>query len=692
MRITESDLRRLIHEALLLELRDAPNGPVPTETKYFARPVEEGYVLYYTVGPQGEPVEIPGTFSEAYKTCAGEEWDLTPEQIRKAEELVALGLYEKSEREVSYKEIDFKYRKNRPGTASARWLTQSDVPDMHKYYLPKGAGFEYLLVDTDNKLVSLDATWTERRTRRGANTPTKTVKDKSYVIPSGDVAFVGKEVTLKKLFSHLLQVDPRVTPDYKIVSPDDKYRGQTIGQAVVVNRTTDVAVGGAKGKITAYHGTTTARWEDIEKRGMLPGKFEEDYSDQIAGYSSKNLYFTMDPHTAENYATRAAIWYGGNPLILKVEIPDITKIIPDEDSLNWFPLSREYVLTQTDRIKKDEKWDPETFGWKVTKTSEPGGKHKIGREQHFNNIMRVVRLANKSVTGEYSPRDVSKAPEAGLEWVQDDEFKALMRDIESKLMSSLAAGLTRIGTFAYRGRIPPKFIKRWKQYPKKSYPKAVDTGTGGAPNDEYQKTRQSVLDKVKRFPESLIRNAQGRRQSMPGERARATESILRKIVREEIKGSSPKARDSRRPAGAMSEGQLTPATGLGDGIEEKGTSDYYTLHVLHSKTFEIPGRNPITVPDYETSELRARVRDGAMEIVSVYVPESQRGKGLATKMVLRAAEWGRSEGLEIVSSGVYSDSGRGLARSFVDRGEASKIAARLEGAARPRAKRPLSES
>jgi len=176
------------------------------------------------------------------------------------------------------------------------------------------------------------------------------------------------------------------------------------------------------------------------------------------------------------------------------------------------------------------------------------------------------------------------------------------------------------------------------------------------------------------------------------DRARFTESVLRKIIREEIKGSRPKARDGRSPDAAMSEGQLPPATGLGDGIEEKGTSDYYTLHVLHSKTFEIPGRNPITVPDYETSELRARVRDGAMEIVSVYVPESQRGKGLATKMVLRAAEWGRSEGLEIVSSGVYSDSGRGLARSFVDRGEASKIAARLEGAARPRAKRPLGES
>jgi hypothetical protein len=211
----------------------------------------------------------------------------------------------------------------------------------------------------------------------------------------------------------------------------------------------------------------------------------------------------MDPHTAENYATRAAIWYGGNPLILKIEIPDITRIVPDEDNLSWFNLDREYTLTQSDRIRKSESWNPETYGWNVTTTSEPGEKHTIAREQHFKNIMRTVRLANTTVA--YG-KDIGEAPEAGLEWAKDEEFNALMRDIDSKMMSFLTAGITRKGTFAYRGWIPPKFIKKWKEYPKKAYPKVVDTGKVGGTRDEYQTTRQSVLKKVKRFDESLIRN------------------------------------------------------------------------------------------------------------------------------------------------------------------------------------------
>ena len=504
-RKNESIIRMLVREALLLELRNAPNSPIPTDAKYFARPVADGYVLYYTVGPSGAPVAIPGTVSELYQSISGKDYDFTQDQIRKAEDLVALGIFEKNTRKEEYKDITFKYLKRLPGSAGADWKSPSDIPDTHVYYGPKGANFEYLLVDTDNKLVSLDATWTDTQSRRGANTPKKTVKDKSYVIPSGDVAFVGKEVPLKKLFKHLMQVDPRVTPDYKIVSPDDKYEGQTIGQAEAAPRTTDIAVGGVQGTITAYHGTTTARWKDIEKKGMLPGKFDDPYSDQISGYSSKNLYFTMDPHTAENYATRAAIWYGGKPLILKVEIPDITKIMPDEDNLHWFQLDREYTLTESERVKKNETWNPETYKWVVTTSNLPGEKHTIGREQHFGNIMRVVRLANRSITG-YESKDIADAPEAGLEWVKDAEFNALMRDIDSKLMSFLTAGITRSGTFAYRGWIPPKFIKRWKEYPKKPYPKVVDTGKVGGTGEEYQATRQSVLKQVKRFDESLVRS------------------------------------------------------------------------------------------------------------------------------------------------------------------------------------------
>lgn len=84
---------------------------------------------------------------------------------------------------------------------------------------------------------------------------------------------------------------------------------------------------------------------------------------------------------------------------------------------------------------------------------------------------------------------------------------------------------------------------------------------------------------------------------------RITESQLRKIIREELLKLS------------------------GFSAEEDVKPNYYTLRVSHPKTFEFPGRDSITVEDYDTSELRASIRDGIMEIVSIYVPESYRGKG-----------------------------------------------------------------
>ena len=129
---------------------------------------------------------------------------------------------------------------------------------------------------------------------------------------------------------------------------------------------------------------------------------------------------------------------------------------------------------------------------------------------------------------------------------------------------------------------------------------------------------------------------------------RITESQLRKIIREEL---------SR----------------LGDfSAVEKFDSSYYTLKVSHPETINFPSGDSITA--YDTSELRASIRDGIMEIVSVYVHKDNRkdyrGKKLATQMIRQAIEWGHSRGYEVVGSGVYSAGGSGLAKSFLEKGEA----------------------
>jgi len=504
----ETLIRSLIREALLLELRNAPDSPVPSDSKYYARPIRGGYVLYYSVGPNNRPQAIPGTlgyyFDATYiqgsKPVHGHDYKLTPEQIAKAEELVTLGLYSKSERKIDYPDISFDYRSKDPQTTSYSWKSPADVPKTYTEYGLALNGFEYLLVDTENRLVSLDSSWKENQTRRGGGRPGQASRDVSYVMPSGDVAFTSSGLDLQKLFKHLVQVDPRVTPDYKIVSPDDKYEGKTIGQVSGEQRVTDVALGNAPGPLFAYHGTSVKRWPEIEQRGMHPGKFEVAYVDQIPGYSDKNLYFTFDPHTAENYATRAAVWDQAAALILKVEIPDITRIVPDEDAMGTFTLSREYTLTQTERTTTTWDWtlaDPQVKG------TAPGEKITIAGEQSPRSIMKMLRMANQT-RGGYG-KTVEEEPSAGPEYVDDAEYRSLINEIQQKMASFLTRSLGG-ETFAYRGWIPPKFVKKWKTYPRKKYPSAVDKG--GGTGDEYEDTRQTVLKKVKRYDqnESLIRN------------------------------------------------------------------------------------------------------------------------------------------------------------------------------------------
>lgn len=471
MRITESQLRQFTRQ-ILLELRDAGGEGPPRADKYFARPVGSGHVIYYTVGSAGGPKAIPGTIGYYYQSTyvegaadhGGDSFSLSPEDLERFEKLVDMGLYRKREQEVEYPDIAFKYRKDAvKGSPASTWKQESDVPATKTVYEPIKPGFEFLLVDTGAKLVSLDSSWSERRPRRGGGMPggaNQGGKGKSYVMPSGDVGFVGDTLSLQKLLKHLMGVDPRVTADYKVVSPDDKFRGKTIGDVAGAKRTTDVALGTAPGPLIAYHGTSVKRWPAIEKGGMKPGKFETPYSDQIPGYSEGNLYFTTDPHTAENYATRAGIWDKSTPLILKVEIPDFTRIVPDEDSMGWFNLSRPYTLTDSD-----------------------GDTETLEGEMHMSNAMRLVQQGGTKVKA-------------------DSEFVALRREIEGQINSYLTKSVGS-GLFAYRGPILPKFINRWKQYPLKSYPRSVDTGSDEG--DAYDSTRQGVLKKVNRFEESDLR-------------------------------------------------------------------------------------------------------------------------------------------------------------------------------------------
>ena len=129
-----------------------------------------------------------------------------------------------------------------------------------------------------------------------------------------------------------------------------------------------------------------------------------------------------------------------------------------------------------------------------------------------------------------------------------------------------------------------------------------------------------------------------------------TVSQLRKIIREVL--------ESRAEEGITATEKL-------DGDRNRG---YYTLDVSHSKEFTLGDGEKMTVPNYETSQLRARIPDGVMELVNIYVAPSAQRKGLARDMVRTALEKAREMGLTVKTSGVYSDQGKALVQSFVDKG------------------------
>jgi ribosomal protein S18 acetylase RimI-like enzyme len=90
----------------------------------------------------------------------------------------------------------------------------------------------------------------------------------------------------------------------------------------------------------------------------------------------------------------------------------------------------------------------------------------------------------------------------------------------------------------------------------------------------------------------------------------------------------------------------------------------YKITVFHPKTFSFPGHPDLTVPDYETSQMEARIADGELEIVSIRVDPSHRRRGIARHMVNLALDAAHSMGLTLTSSGIYSAEGSSLLASL----------------------------
>lgn len=330
-------------------------------------------------------------------------------------------------------------------------------------------GTQVVRVDTTRGTVDFDMSWNGVMSRRQG---LPTARDRAwarpsqqtYVIPSGDVAFRGMSNTQTvKLLRHLMSADPRVTPDFRIVN-SERYRGRTVGDVAGDPRDVDVAMtgrgrGGVLTPLVAYHGTSTMRAKTILKEGFVPGRQRFTYGDQVPGYSEHNVYLTVNPEDAENYATRQAIIDKSNAAVMRVTIPpvELENIVFDEDmAKGWVPLTRPYTITVVD-------------------------------ESQFNGARAGEQLVFE---GEFHVGRLFRWMKGGVV-ADDDEFRALVSavfDPRKYLKESLRRGL-----ITYAGTIPASWVELFRTYPRVKYPSEDRLRF-----DEYQRIRQETQKKMVR--------------------------------------------------------------------------------------------------------------------------------------------------------------------------------------------------
>lgn len=456
---------------LLTELRNVAGG-IPSVDTYFARQYANGYVGYYKLNDNGHGSKKLVALDSAdpyrfFDDIVGryiQEIAKDPKKQMAADELIRLGVLFIQDRKEEIKEFTWKYHKD-------IFPTPQDIPDVSQQY-----NYNYdhrenntLKVDHIAKSIDLDQNYLEEYSRRGdpRHDGANARYGKSYVIPSGKVAFEGNELGLQKLVKFLMQQDSRITPDYKILG-DEKYRKMNVSQLVKKSGEVETALTG-RTKLVMFHGTSLEKWNIIQKTGLRPGAGDDIYADLVKGWSEKNVYLTFTHDNAQNYATRQAIKDGSPAAVLRVEIPDVSKLVADEDTFGYMNLSKRYTI-QT-RSKDIFDFNPNDY--------EP---ENLSDEQNVKTLMRA--FGNNEI-------------------LMDNEGKMLYDELMQFVNNNSFKKSLKKGVAGYRGMIPSKFIQLDMTYKKQAF--STSERKGGPDDEEYNRIRTTVLQKAKRYDESLRR-------------------------------------------------------------------------------------------------------------------------------------------------------------------------------------------
>ena len=104
--------------------------------------------------------------------------------------------------------------------------------------------------------------------------------------------------------------------------------------------------------LVMWHGTSEARWEIVQNKGLRPGNTGEAYNDLVSGYSEHNVYLAHTPKAAQFYARRQAKKDNSKGIVLKIQVPDPSKIVADDRFARY---GGEMAGHRGDRIKASVK-------------------------------------------------------------------------------------------------------------------------------------------------------------------------------------------------------------------------------------------------------------------------------------------------------------------------------------------------
>lgn len=199
--------------------------------------------------------------------------------------------------------------------------------------------------------------------------------------------------------------------------------------------------------ITLFHGTSTADWERIQKVGLLSlDKSGTGHSRESRAKHNKNagvVYLAGDIGVAMRYAESRVEALkkkirGVGPVVIQVEVPDISRLVSDDDAVN-------NVARKVSR----KLWEKKTPEWKQDFFTR-------NKPRYYATMFGTLDISDMSVEA------IMKEDSLAMDlWRESEEgFNEIMSRLPDRLWEAWLASLRKTDQVGYRGIIPPKFLKR----------------------------------------------------------------------------------------------------------------------------------------------------------------------------------------------------------------------------------------